>query len=236
MGLSCMLPSRWKYTPRADKSQRCFLPSRTTLSSTPFRGEVAGEQIRVDALNQPFEEFVICEHAFYSEWILFEIGHRFLSADRVVDKKPSLVVREGTCQGQFASALKCPIVFPMRRTNGREPRFVGAVFRVVREQPNLRIFAAALVGRSICFDEKIEIYSAKTPHGDLVTAQRVCKSERIFLRKDYRRVYRHGFVDEEQPDTPTLIIQEGSADRQLALCPQSIRICKMGRAGASDFV
>jgi hypothetical protein len=61
----------------------------------------------------------------------------------------------------------------MRRANGRESRFVGAVFRVVREQPGLRISAAALVGRSICFDEKIEIHSAKTPFGDLVTAQKL---------------------------------------------------------------
>ena len=73
---------------------------------TPLRGEVAGEQIRVDALDEPFEEFVICEHAFYSEWILLEIGHRFLSADRVVDKKPSLIIREGTGQGQSAGTLK----------------------------------------------------------------------------------------------------------------------------------
>jgi hypothetical protein len=124
----------------------------------------------------------------------------------------------------------------MRLANGCESRFVSAVFRVVREQPNLRIFTAALVGRSICFDEKIEIHSAKTPFGDLVTAQCVCKSERVFLRKDYRRVSRNGFVDEEQPDTPTPIIQEGSADRQFTLCPQPIRVCKMGRAGASDLV
>src|SRR6185437_14137777 len=111
----------------------------------PFRGEVAGEQIRVDALNEPFEEFVICEHAFDSEWILLEIGHRFLSAERAVHKKPSLFVREGTCQGQFASTLKSPIMVPMRRANGRESRFVGVIFRVVREQPNLRIFATGLI-------------------------------------------------------------------------------------------
>src|SRR5215813_13784644 len=104
---------------------RSQFPFANGALTTPFRGEVAGEQISVDALNEPFEEFVICEHTFYSEWILFEIGHRFLSADRVVDKKPSLVVCEGTCQGQFTSALECPIILPMRRANGRESRFVG---------------------------------------------------------------------------------------------------------------
>src|SRR5262249_57089955 len=75
------------------------------VTPTRFRGEVAREQIRVDALNEPFEEFVICKHACYSEWILLEIGRRFLSADRVVDKKPSLIVREGTFHGQIATAL-----------------------------------------------------------------------------------------------------------------------------------
>src|SRR5215467_14653571 len=123
--------------------------SRSGTTVSLLSGEVAGEQIRVDALNEPFEEFVICEHAFYSEWILLEIGHRFLSAVRVVDKKPSLAVRERTRQGQFAGALKCPIILPMRRASGRESRFVGAVFRVVRKQPDLRIFACALVGRAI---------------------------------------------------------------------------------------
>jgi hypothetical protein len=28
------------------------------------RGEIGGEQIRIEALNKPFEEFAICEHAF----------------------------------------------------------------------------------------------------------------------------------------------------------------------------
>src|SRR5262249_148816 len=148
-----------------------------------FRGEVAGEQIKIHALNEPFLEFVICEHASYGEWILLEIGHCFLSVDCVVDKKSPLVVCEGTCQGQFAAALKCAVVPPMRWTNGRESRFVAAVLRIVREQPDLRIIVALLVGRSICFGEKIEIYSAKTPFADLVTFQRVCKGERVFLGK-----------------------------------------------------
>jgi hypothetical protein len=100
----------------------------------------------------------------------------------------------------------------------------------------LRILAAALVGRSICFDKKIEIHSAKTPFGNLVAAQCVRKSERVFLRKGQRFVPRDGFVDEEQPDPPTLIIHEGPADRQLALCPQSIRVREVARAGAGDLV
>src|SRR5215470_18968190 len=122
----------------------------------------------------------------------------------------------------------------MRRANGRESRVVGAVFRVVREQSSLRIVAAALVGRSICFDEKIEIHSAKTPFVDLVTAQCACKSERVFTRKGQRCVSRNGLVEEEQPDTLTLIIHEGAADCQAALCPQPIRVRKMGWASASD--
>src|SRR5262245_66586202 len=56
------------------------------------------------------------------------------------------------------------------------------------------------------------------------------------MRQEPPRTTRNGFVDEEQSDTPILLIQEGSADRQLALCPQPIRVCKMGRAGASDPV
>jgi len=124
----------------------------------------------------------------------------------------------------------------MRRANGRESRFVGGVFRVVREQPTLRIFAAALVGGSMCVDEEIGIRSAKTPFGDLAAAQCLRNSERVVPRKGQRFVSRDGFVDEEQPDTPTLIIREGSADRQLALFPQSIRVCEVGRAGAGDLV
>src|SRR5262249_34069950 len=81
-----------------------------------------------------------------------------------------------------------------------------------------------------------EICAAETPFGDLVTAQCVCERERVFLRKGQRCVSRNGFVDEEQADTPALIIQKGPADRQLALCAQPIRVCKMGRAGAGDPV
>jgi hypothetical protein len=56
------------------------------------------------------------------------------------------------------------------------------------------------------------------------------------LRKGQRFVSRDSFVNEEQCDTPTLIIHEGSADRQLALCPQSIRVWEVGRASAGDLV
>ena len=124
----------------------------------------------------------------------------------------------------------------MRRANGRESRFVGGVFRIVREQSNLCIFAAALVRGSIRFDEKIEIHPAKTPFGDLITAQCVCSGERVFLRKGQRFVSRHCFVDEEQTDPPTLIANKRSADRQLALLPQSIGVRKLGRPSTGDLV
>src|SRR5262249_34972362 len=104
--------------------QQLPFENRTVAPSFPG-GEIDGEQIRIDALNEPFEELVICEHALSSEWVLLEIGHRVLSAGRAVDEKPSLIAREGTRQGQFASALKCPVILPMCGTNGCESRFVG---------------------------------------------------------------------------------------------------------------
>ena len=64
-----------------------------------LRGKIDCQQIGIDAHNDPFVEFTICEHAFQSEWVLLEIGHRFVSVYRVVNKKPSLIVREGTRQG-----------------------------------------------------------------------------------------------------------------------------------------
>src|SRR5262245_26344574 len=124
----------------------------------------------------------------------------------------------------------------MSRANSRESGFVRAVLRVICEQPNFRISAADLVGRSICFDDKIEIHSAKTPFGDFVTAQSVCKSEGVFLRKRKRCVSRNSFVLEEQPDALTIVIQERSTNRQLTLCPQPIRVCKMGGAGDIDLL
>ena len=48
--------------------------------------EVACKQVRLDALDEPFEELGIRQSAFYSEWILVEIGLRFLSV-RAVDPR-----------------------------------------------------------------------------------------------------------------------------------------------------
>jgi hypothetical protein len=124
----------------------------------------------------------------------------------------------------------------MLRTNSREFRFVGPVFRVIRKQPNLHVFANALVSGSICLGQKIEIHSAKAPLSDLVTGQGVCESERVFPGKGKRSVSRNGFVDEEQPDALPLLIQKGSTYCKLAAFAQAIRVCKMGGAGAGDPV
>jgi hypothetical protein len=123
----------------------------------PLSVEVAGEQIGIDAFDLPFEKLVLCEHALYSEWISLEMGQRFFSAGRVVDEKPSRIVREWACQRQAAGALKRLVVLPMRRANSGELRFVSGVLRVAREQ-------------SISLDQKIATRPAKTPSAYLEAA------------------------------------------------------------------
>src|SRR5262249_10151485 len=132
-------------------------------------------------------------------------------------------------------ALECAVILPMCRANGRESRLVRVVLCVVCKQPGSIAVVATLVGRSICLDQELQVHSARLPFADLVTAQSVRKSEGIFSSKSQRCVSGCGFVDEEQPDASTLVIQEWPADRQLPLRPQPIRVFKMGRARVRDL-
>jgi hypothetical protein len=68
-------------------------------------------------------------------------------------------------------SIKAPSLLPRGEIGGEQIRIEAL------NKPFEEIFAAALVGGSICFDEEIEIRSAKAPFGDLVTAQCVRKTE-----------------------------------------------------------